>query len=153
VGKTVRFARLCRRIRNGGDVAKALASVPTPSRSATRADGLNCNKDIPEADYEKEIGVKPGTAITAQRPLPGRRDHSGPASAQASRPDSAAERVYNFLHCLTIECQMMAGLRQDDVTVWNPRIWLRSLWRLGARHGPRGSQHTGRSARYDPLLR
>ena len=23
-------------------------------------------------------------------------------------PDEAAERVYNFLHCLTIECQMMA---------------------------------------------
>ena len=23
-------------------------------------------------------------------------------------PDKAAERVYNFLHCLAIECQMMA---------------------------------------------
>ena len=26
----------------------------------------------------------------------------------STNPDEAAERVYNFLHCLTIECQMMA---------------------------------------------
>jgi glutamate synthase domain-containing protein 2 len=97
-------------IRNGADVAKALAlgaDAVAIGHSALMA--LNCNKDIPEADYEKEIGVEAGycyhchtgrcpVGVTTQDPkLRARLD-----------PDAAAERVYNFLHCLAIECQMMA---------------------------------------------
>jgi glutamate synthase domain-containing protein 2 len=97
-------------IRNGADVAKALAlgaDAVAIGHSALMA--LNCNKAIPEADYEKEIGVEAGycyhchtgrcpVGITTQDPkLRARLD-----------PDAAAERVYNFLHCLAIECQMMA---------------------------------------------
>jgi glutamate synthase domain-containing protein 2 len=97
-------------IRNGGDVAKALAlgaDAIAIGHSALMA--LNCNKAIPEADYEKEIGVEAGycyhchtgrcpVGVTTQDPVLRKR----------LDPDSAAERVYNFLHCLTIECQMMA---------------------------------------------
>ena len=97
-------------IRNGGDVAKALAlgaDAVAIGHSALMA--LNCNKDIAEADYEKEIGVEPGhcyhchtgrcpVGVTTQDPVLRKR----------LDPDIAAERVYNFLHCLTIECQMMA---------------------------------------------
>src|SRR5271155_3444257 len=70
---------------------------------------LNCNKDIPEADYEKEIGVEAGhcyhchtgrcpVGVTTQDPVLRKR----------LDPDGAAERVYNFLHTLTIEAQMLA---------------------------------------------
>ena len=97
-------------IRNGADVAKALAlgaDAVAIGHSALMA--LNCNKAIPEADYEAEIGVEAGycyhchtgrcpVGVTTQDPkLRARLD-----------PDAAAERVYNFLHCLAIECQMMA---------------------------------------------
>jgi glutamate synthase domain-containing protein 2 len=97
-------------IRNGGDVAKALAlGADAVAIGHSSLMALNCNKDIPEADYEREIGVPAGycyhchtgrcpVGITTQDPqLRARLD-----------PDAAAERVYNFLHTLTIECQMMA---------------------------------------------
>jgi glutamate synthase domain-containing protein 2 len=97
-------------IRNGGDVAKALAlgaDAVAIGHSALMA--LNCNKDIPEADYEKEIGVEAGhcyhchtgrcpVGVTTQDPVLRKR----------LDPDGAAERVYNFLHTLTIEAQMLA---------------------------------------------
>ncbi len=38
-------------------------------------------------------------------------------------PDGAAERVYNFLHCLTIEAQMMARACSGPAcTATGPRI-------------------------------
>jgi len=97
-------------IRNGSDVAKALAlgaDAIAIGHSALMA--LNCNKDIPEADYEKEVGVEAGycyhchtgrcpVGVTTQDPILRKR----------LDPDAAAERVYNFLHTLTIEAQMMA---------------------------------------------
>ena len=97
-------------IRNGGDVAKALAlgaDAIAIGHSAMMA--LNCNKDTEEADYEKEMGVKAGECYhchTGRCPV-------GVATQDTElrkrlNPDLAAERVYNFLHCLAIECQMMA---------------------------------------------
>jgi glutamate synthase domain-containing protein 2 len=97
-------------IRNGADVAKALAlgaDAVAIGHSALMA--LNCNKDIPEADYMSEIGVEAGdcyhchtgrcpVGVTTQDPVLRKR----------LDPDEAAERVYNFLHCLTIEAQMLA---------------------------------------------
>jgi methylamine---glutamate N-methyltransferase subunit C len=97
-------------IRNGGDVAKALAlgaDAIAIGHAALMA--LNCNKDIPEADYVKEVGVEAGfcyhchtgrcpVGVTTQDPVLRKR----------LDPDQAAERVYNFLHTLTMEAQMMA---------------------------------------------
>ncbi|NQY82015.1 MAG: FMN-binding glutamate synthase family protein [Alphaproteobacteria bacterium] len=97
-------------IRNGADVAKALAlGADAIALGHSVLMALNCNKDIPESDFESEIGVKAGecyhchtgrcpVGITTQDPI----------LRQRLDPDKAAERVYNFLHTLTIECQLFA---------------------------------------------
>ncbi len=85
-------------------------SAPTRSPSATAAlMALNCNKDIPEADYEKEVGVEAGYCYhchTGRCPVGVATQD--PELRKRLDPDEAAERVYNFLHTLTMECQMMA---------------------------------------------
>ena len=97
-------------IRNGGDVAKALAlgaDAVAIGHSAMMA--LNCNKDIPEADFPNEIGVQAGDCYhchTGRCPVGVATQD--PELRKRLDPDAAAERVYNFLHCLTIECQMFA---------------------------------------------
>ena len=97
-------------IRNGADVAKAIAlgaDAIAIGHSALMA--LNCNRDTPEADYEGEMGVRAGECYHC---------HTGrctvgiatqdPELRKRLDPDLAAERVYNFLHTLAIECQMFA---------------------------------------------
>ena len=97
-------------IRNGADVAKAIAlgaDAIAIGHSAMMA--LNCNRDTPEADYEGEMGVRAGECYHC---------HTGrctvgiatqdPELRKRLDPDLAAERVYNFLHTLAIECQMFA---------------------------------------------
>jgi len=97
-------------IRNGSDIAKALAlGADAIAIGHASLIALNCNKDIPEADFPNEIGVEAGycyhchtgrcpVGITTQDPRLRKR----------LNPDDAAERVYNFLHTLTIECQLFA---------------------------------------------
>src|SRR6267154_1062153 len=98
-------------IRNGGDVAKCLALGATAvaiGHSALMA--LNCNKEIPGVtDYEGTIGVPAGQCYHC---------HTGrcPVGITTQDPElrkrlvveEAAERVYNFLHTLTLEVQMLA---------------------------------------------
>ncbi|CAI8057433.1 Glutamate synthase large subunit-like protein, partial [Geodia barretti] len=97
-------------VRNGGDIAKALAlgaDAVAIGHSVMMA--LNCNKDIPEADYETEIGVEAGYCYhchTGRCPVGVATQD--PELRKRLDPDEAAERVYNFLHTLTLECQMMA---------------------------------------------
>ena len=97
-------------IRNGGDVAKALALGADAVAIGTAAlVALNCNKDIPEADYEGTIGVEAGYCYhchTGRCPVGVATQD--PELRKRLDPDAAAERVYNFLHTLTMECQMMA---------------------------------------------
>ncbi len=97
-------------IRNGGDLAKALALGADAVAIGTSAMvALNCNKDIPEADFENEIGVPAGYCYhchTGRCPV-GVATQDPKLRARLD-PDEASERVYNFLHTLTIECQMMA---------------------------------------------
>src|ERR1700741_1513307 len=98
-------------IRNGGDVAKALslgAKAVAIGHAALMA--LNCNKEIPGVtDYEGTIGVPAGQCYHC---------HTGrcPVGITTQDPElrkrlvgeEAAERVYNFLHTLTLEVQMLA---------------------------------------------
>ena len=97
-------------IRNGGDVAKALALGADAVAIGTAAlVALNCNKDIPEADYEGTIGVEAGYCYhchTGRCPVGVATQD--PELRKRLDPDAGAERVYNFLHTLTMECQMMA---------------------------------------------
>ena len=98
-------------IRNGGDIAKCIAlgaKAVAIGHSALMA--LNCNKEIPGVtDYEGTVGVPAGkcyhchtgrcpVGITTQDPELRKRLHV----------DEAAGRVYNFLHTLTLEVQMLA---------------------------------------------
>ena len=98
-------------IRNGGDIAKALAlgaKAVAIGHSALMA--LNCNKEIPGVtDYEGTVGVPAGQCYHC---------HTGrcPVGVATQDPElrkrlvveEAAERVYNFLHTLTLEVQMLA---------------------------------------------
>ncbi len=97
-------------IRNGADVAKAIAlgaDAVAIGHSVMMA--LNCNKDIPEADFEKEMGVEAGYCYhchTGRCPVGVATQD--PELRKRLDPDEAAERVYNFLHTLTIEAQLFA---------------------------------------------
>jgi glutamate synthase domain-containing protein 2 len=97
-------------IRNGGDVAKALAlGADAVAIGHSSLMALNCNKNIPEADFENEIGVPAGHCYhchTGRCPVGVATQD--PELRKRLNPDDAAERVYNFLHTLTIECQMLA---------------------------------------------
>ena len=98
-------------IRNGGDVAKCIAlgaKAVAIGHSALMA--LNCNKEIPGVtDYEGTVGVPAGQCYHC---------HTGrcPVGITTQDPelrkrldvDEAADRVYNFLHTLTLEVQMLA---------------------------------------------
>ena len=98
-------------IRNGGDIAKCLAlgaKAVAIGHSALMA--LNCNKEIPGVtDYEGTVGVPAGQCYhchTGRCPV-------GVATQDVELRkrlvvDEAAERVYNFLHTLTLEVQMLA---------------------------------------------
>ena len=104
-------------IRNGADVAKALAlgaDAIAIGHSALMA--LNCNKDIPEADYENEVGVPAGYCYhchTGRCPVGVATQD--PELRKRLDPDKAAERVYNFLHTLTHGMpDDGARLRQDQ---------------------------------------
>jgi glutamate synthase domain-containing protein 2 len=98
-------------IRNGADVAKCLALGATACAIGTTAlIALNCNKEIPGVtDYEGTVGVPAGKCYHC---------HTGrcPVGITTQDPelrkrlvvDEAAQRVYNILHTMTLECQMMA---------------------------------------------
>ena len=97
-------------IRDGADMAKALAlgadcvSVGTGGLIA-----LNCNKDIPEADFEKELGVSAGECYhchTGRCPVGVATQD--PELRKRLNPDEAALRVYNYLHSMTLEAQLLA---------------------------------------------
>ncbi len=97
-------------IRHGGDVAKALALGADAIAIGTAAMvALNCNKDIQEADYEGTVGVPAGYCYHCHTGLcPVGVATQDPELRKRLNPDEAAERVFNFLHTLTIECQMLA---------------------------------------------
>lgn len=97
-------------IRNGGDIAKALAlGADAVAIGHAALIALNCNKAIAEANFEAEVGVPAGQCYhchTGRCPV-GVATQDPQLRARLD-PDAAAERVYNFLHTLAIECQMMA---------------------------------------------
>lgn len=97
-------------IRNGADVAKAIAlgaDAIAIGHSVMMA--MNCNKDIPEANYEEEVGAPPGYCYNCHTGrCPVGIATQDPLLRARLDPDEAAERVYNFLHTLTIEAQLFA---------------------------------------------
>ena len=98
-------------IRNGGDVAKCIAlgaDAVAIGHSALMA--LNCNKEIPGVtDYEGSVGVPAGQCYhchTGRCPVG--ITTQDPELRKRLNVEEAAGRVYNFLHTLTLEVQMLA---------------------------------------------
>ena len=110
-------------IRHGADAAKALALGADAVAIGTGAlIALNCNREIPESDFVKEIGVPAGychhchtgkcpVGITTQDPeLVKRLD-----------PDEAAERVANYINSMTMEMALLTrSLGKGDVHSLEP---------------------------------
>ncbi len=110
-------------IRHGADAAKALAlGADAVAIGIGALIALNCNKEIPESDFQKEIGVPAGhchhchtgkcpVGITTQDPeLTKRLD-----------PDEAAERVANYLNSMTMEMALLTrSLGKGDVHSLEP---------------------------------
>jgi len=98
-------------IRDGADMAKALALGADAIAIGTAGlVALNCNKDIPEADFEKEMGVEAGYCYhchTGRCPVGVATQD--PVLRSRLDPTEAADRVYNLLSTMTLECQMLAG--------------------------------------------
>ena len=97
-------------IRDGADMAKAIALGADAIAIGTAGlVALNCNKDIPEADYEKEMGVEAGYCYhchTGRCPMGVATQD--PVLRSRLDPTEAADRVYNLLSTMTLECQMLA---------------------------------------------
>ena len=97
-------------VRDGADMAKALALGADAIAIGTAGlVALNCNKDIPEADYEKEMGVEAGYCYhchTGRCPVGVATQD--PVLRSRLDPTEAADRVYNLLSTMTLECQMLA---------------------------------------------
>lgn len=98
-------------IRNGGDVAKAIAlGADAIAIGHSSLIALNCNREIPGVtDYEGTIGVKAGDCYhchTGRCPVG--ITTQDPELRKRLDPDQGAVRVYNFLHAMTLEVQMLA---------------------------------------------
>ena len=110
-------------IRNGADVAKALAlGADAVAIGIGALVALNCNKDIPESDFINEIGVPAGQC---------RHCHTGkcpvgittqdPELTKRLDPDEAAERVANYLNSMTMELALLTrSLGKGDVHSLEP---------------------------------
>ena len=110
-------------IRNGADVAKALAlGADAVAIGLAALIALNCNKEIPEANYEQEIGVPAGYC---------RHCHTGkcPVGITTQDPDleqrldfeQAANRVANFINATSMELALITrSLGKGDVRSLEP---------------------------------
>lgn len=110
-------------IRNGADVAKALAlGADAVAIGIAALIALNCNRDIPEANFEQEIGLPAGSC---------NRCHTGkcpvgiatqdPELVKRLDPDEGAERVANFLNSMTMELALLTrSLGKGDVKSLEP---------------------------------
>ncbi len=110
-------------IRSGADVAKALAlGADACAIGVAALIALNCNRDIPESNFEEEIGLPAGSC---------NRCHTGkcpvgiatqdPELVKRLDPDEGAERVANFLNSMTMELALLTrSLGKGDVKSLEP---------------------------------
>lgn len=98
-------------IRNGADVAKCLALGAKAVCIGTAAlMALNCNREIPGVtNFVEEVGVPAGECYYCHTgKCPVGITTQDPALVARLEIEAASKRVYNLLHAMTLECQMLA---------------------------------------------
>lgn len=110
-------------IRHGADAAKALAlGADAVAIGTAGLIALNCNKEIPESDFESEIGVPAGFCHHCHTgKCPVGIATQNPDLTKRLDPDEAAERVANFLNSMTMEMALLTrSLGKSDVHSLEP---------------------------------
>jgi glutamate synthase domain-containing protein 2 len=110
-------------IRGGADVAKALAlGADAVAIGIAALVALNCNRDIPEADYENEVGVKAGFCHHCQTgKCPVGITTQDPELEKRLDSDEGANRVANFINSMTMELALITrSLGKSDVKSLEP---------------------------------
>ncbi len=110
-------------IRNGADAAKALAlGADAVAIGIAALIALNCNRDIPEADFENEVGVPAGKCAHCHTgKCPVGITTQDPELTKRLDPDEGAERVANFINSMTMEMALLTrSLGKGDVHSLEP---------------------------------
>ncbi len=110
-------------IRSGADAAKALAlGADAVAIGIAALVSLNCNRDIPEADYEAEVGVPAGYCAHCHTgKCPVGITTQDPELVKRLDPEEGAERVANFLNAMTMEMSLLTrSLGKGDVHSLEP---------------------------------
>ena len=110
-------------IRNGADAAKALALGADAVAIGTAAlIALNCNREIPESDFQTEMGLPAGLCHHCHTgKCPVGIATQDPELVKRLDPDEGAERVANFLSSMTMEMALLTrSLGKGDVRSLEP---------------------------------
>ena len=110
-------------IRHGADAAKALAlGADAVAIGIASLIALNCNREIPESDFESEIGVPAGLCHHCHTgKCPVGIATQDPELTKRLDPDEGAERVANFLNAMTMEMALLTrSLGKSDVHSLEP---------------------------------
>ena len=110
-------------IRSGADAAKALAlGADAVAIGIAALIALNCNKEIPESDFVREVGVPAGQCHHCHTgKCPVGITTQDPELVKRLDPDEGAERVANFLNSMTMEMALLTrSLGKGDVHSLEP---------------------------------
>jgi glutamate synthase domain-containing protein 2 len=110
-------------IRNGADAAKALAlGADAVAIGIAALIALNCNREIPEADYMSEVGVPAGQCHHCHTgKCPVGITTQDPELVKRLDPDEGAKRVANFINSMTMEMALITrSLGKSDVHSLEP---------------------------------
>ena len=110
-------------IRSGADAAKALAlGADAVAIGIAALIALNCNKEIPESDFVKEVGVPAGQCSHCHTgKCPVGITTQDPELTKRLDPDEGAERVANFINSMTMEMALLTrSLGKGDVHSLEP---------------------------------
>ena len=110
-------------IRSGADAAKALAlGADAVAIGIAALIALNCNREIPESNFEEEMGVPAGQCNHCHTgKCPVGITTQDPELVKRLDPDEGAERVANFLNSVTMEMALLTrSLGKGDVHSLEP---------------------------------